>query len=164
VVAHGIYSCLSLLGVCCLSVYLDSPFLTLSNVLRKETENQSLTFWCLSFIWHIFNIAGLFFSILTKNYFRSLISTFSFPLQVYAQSPGARIFLACSHAESPPEGVASEIWEKHVLELVVEVQSKVPDPVYQKRKPVQPCTDQCLQIVNDCRIISPNIHILHNSS
>jgi hypothetical protein len=45
--------------------------------------------------------------------------------QVFAQSPGARIFVVCSRAASPPQEVSPEIWTERVQKLSAEVHGKV---------------------------------------
>ena len=46
-------------------------------------------------------------------------------LQVYAQSPGAQMFLVCTRAGSPPEGFDREDWTAHVGDVAEAVHSKV---------------------------------------
>ena len=46
-------------------------------------------------------------------------------LQVYAQSPGAQMFLVCTRAGSPPEEFDREAWTTHVGEVAEAVHSKV---------------------------------------
>jgi uncharacterized protein YgbK (DUF1537 family) len=45
---------------------------------------------------------------------------------VHAQSPGAAVFLVCSRAESPPDGIALDAWQADVSEFARAVLDKVP--------------------------------------